>query len=92
MNNICDGRNFTRLVFIIPIIDNKFAAIMNGITMASNDVSDILIADVKRLPNVVMHFGTGRYWVLLFIVKSKSFSEINRIYIYTSIEKVAVPY
>ena len=91
MNNICDGRNFTRLVFI-PIIDNKFATIMNGITMASNDVSDILIADVKRLPNVVMHFGTGRYWVLLFIVKSKSFSEINRIYIYTSIEKVAVPY
>ena len=80
MNSICDGRNFTRLVFIIPIIDNKFATIMNGITMASSDVSDILIADVKRLPNVMMHFGIGRYWVL-FIVKSKSLNEI-RGYIY----------
>ena len=59
--------------------------------MASNEVSDILIADVKRLPNVVMHFGTGRYWVWLFIVKSKSLNEEIK-YIYTPSEKVDVLY
>ena len=76
MNNICDGRYFIRLVFIIPIIDNKFAIIISGITMASNDVRNILVVDDKSSPNVVMHSGVGWYCVLLFIVKSKSFNEI----------------